>query len=90
MWGSEHCPLKFIQGSQSPSLLCYRLAAAGSCVFSSFTPVGKDNAANKATNQDASKHLGGREGKQQTMKTNTKQGAAFSTWARYAVHAVRL
>ncbi len=34
------------------------------------------------TNQDASKHLGGREGKQQTMKTNTKQGASFTTWAR--------
>ena len=39
--------------------------------------------ADQATNQDASKHLGGREGKQQTMKTNTKQGASFTTWARY-------
>lgn len=38
--------------------------------------------ADQATNQDASKHLGGREGKQQTMKTNTKQGASFTTWAR--------
>ena len=36
------------------------------------------------TNDDASKHLGGREGKQQTMKTNTKQGAAYTTWARFA------
>ncbi len=36
------------------------------------------------TNDDASKHLGGRKGKQQTMKTNTKQGAAYTTWARFA------
>ena len=36
------------------------------------------------TNNDANKHLGGREGKQQTMKTNTKQGAAYTTWARFA------
>ncbi len=36
------------------------------------------------TNDDASKHLGGREGKQQTMKTNTKQGAAYTTWTRFA------
>ena len=36
------------------------------------------------TNQDASKHLGGREGKQQSVKTNTKQGISFSTWTRCA------
>ena len=39
--------------------------------------------ADKMTGGDASKHLGGREGKQQTMKTNTKQGAAYTTWARF-------
>ncbi|KAL3133022.1 hypothetical protein ABBQ38_006931 [Trebouxia sp. C0009 RCD-2024] len=43
---------------------------------------GKDDRADEMTNQDASKHLGGRKGKQQTMKTNTTQGAAFSTWTR--------
>lgn len=56
--------------------------------MSSVGAAGKGSAADKATNQDASKHLGGREGKQQTMKTNTKQGAAFSTWTRCVVHAV--
>ena len=72
-------------------VLWYIFAAAGSCVLINFASVGKDNAADKATNQDASKHLGGREGKQQTMKTNTKQGAAFSTWTtRCAVHTVCL
>lgn len=40
------------------------------------------NQADKMTNQDASKHLGGREGKQQTMGTNTKQAASFFTWTR--------
>ncbi|KAL0054666.1 hypothetical protein WJX82_000732 [Trebouxia sp. C0006] len=43
---------------------------------------GKGDGAAKMTNNDASKHLGGRKGKQQTMKTNTKQGAAYTTWAR--------
>ncbi|DBA97215.1 TPA: hypothetical protein ACH3X1_014966 [Trebouxia sp. C0004] len=43
---------------------------------------GMGDAADKMTNDDASKHLGGRKGKQQTMKTNTKQGAAYTTWAR--------
>lgn len=40
------------------------------------------NQADKMTNQDASKHLGGREGKKQTMGTNTKQAASFFTWTR--------
>lgn len=43
---------------------------------------GMGDGADKMTNDDASKHLGGREGKQQTMKTNTNQGAAYTTWAR--------
>ncbi len=47
-----------------------------------FCHVGKGDGAAKMTNNDASKHLGGRKGKQQTMKTNTKQGAAYTTWAR--------
>ena len=46
---------------------------------------GKGDGADKMTNQDGSKHLGGREGKQQTMKTNTKQGAAYHTWTRSAL-----
>lgn len=54
------------------------------CLLMVCCRAGKDDAADKATNQDASKHLGGREGKKQTMKTNTKQGAAFTTWARSA------
>ena len=50
---------------------------------------GKDDSAEKATQQDASKHLGGRKGKQQTMKTNTTQAAAFSTWTRFATCNLR-
>ena len=41
--------------------------------------------ASEQTKHGANKGLGGREGKQQTMKTNTKQGAAFTTWTRHAM-----
>ena len=56
------------------------------CPLHSICIAGKDDTADKMTNQDASKHLGGREGKQQTMQTNTKQAPSFTTWTRYAAY----
>lgn len=71
--------LAFVGKPSVMSVKCIGLQSLMECMD---TCAGKGSGADKMTNQDASKHLGGREGKQQTMKTNTKQGAAFSTWTR--------
>lgn len=83
-----HSSNRFIKWSQVYSAFFHlaSLFAWGDTQISEvliFCHVGKGDGAAKMTNNDASKHLGGREGKQQTMKSNTKQGAAYTTWARF-------